>query len=177
VPSNRENNPVNGRVHDPSLRELTAELDGVRELLISKVESSRVVMDERDVRYEQRFKAMDEKTSLALTASEKAVSKAETATEKRFDAVNEFRGTLSDQARLLIPREEVNARFSASDQKIEGLKEQFQKDIGSLKETRSEVSGKEKGRDHTWAIALAIGLAVLGDIIAVAAILTHIAKL
>ena len=54
----------NGRTHEPSLRELTAELDGVRELLLAKVESSRTVMDERDVRYEQRFKAMDEKTSL-----------------------------------------------------------------------------------------------------------------
>src|ERR1700689_1575360 len=93
----------NGRFHDPSLKELTAELDGVRDVFLSKIESISTVMNERDVRYEQRFKAMDEKTSLALTASEKAVSKAETATEKRFDAVNEFRGTLSDQARLLIP--------------------------------------------------------------------------
>ena len=136
----------NGRTHEPSLRELTAELDGIRDLLLAKVESSRTVMDERDVRYEQRFKAMDEKTSLAMTASEKAVSKAEAATEKRFDAVNEFRGTLSDQARLLIPREEVNARFYAYDQRVEALKEQNQKDINGLKESRAKgLEGRPSG--------------------------------
>lgn len=117
-----------------------------------KIDCLREIMDERDVRYEQRFKAMDEKTSLALTASEKAVSKAEIATEKRFDAVNEFRGTLSDQARLLIPREEVNARFASLDQMIATTKEQFQKDIASLKETRSEGIGKA----GTWAVVLVI---------------------
>src|ERR1700691_4940343 len=114
-------------------------------------------MDERDIRYEQRFKAMDEKTSLALTASEKAVSKAEIATEKRFDAVNEFRGTLSDQARLLIPREEVNARFAAFDQKIGGIKKHFSKDIAGLKESRSEGVG----RYATWIYIIGIGLLIL----------------
>jgi hypothetical protein len=125
------------------------------------VDSNRVVMDERDIRYEQRFKAMDEKTSLALTASEKAVSKAETATEKRFDAVNEFRATLGDQARLLIPREEVNARFSAYDAKVEALKEQIAKDIGSLKESRSESIG----RSAAWGVAMFVAFSLLSIII------------
>src|ERR1700675_1700082 len=126
------------------------------DVLLTEIRALRTIMDERDVRYEQRFKAMDEKTSLALTASEKAVSKAETATEKRFDAVNEFRGTLSDQARLLIPREEVNARFSAYDQKVEALKEQISKDINSLKETRSEGIG----RTATWSVVLVLAVII-----------------
>jgi hypothetical protein len=154
----------NGRTHEPSLRELTAELDGVRELFLAEVRSISTVMDERDIRYEQRFKAMDEKTSLALTASEKAVSKAETATEKRFDAVNEFRGTLSDQARLLIPREEVNARFISYDQKVEALKEQISKDISSLKESRSEGAG----RTATWAVVFGLAIVVANAMLAIA---------
>lgn len=80
------------------------------------------LMEERDRRHEARFDSTDEKTSLALNASEKAVTKAEMATEKRFDSVNEFRAQLKDQAALLIPREEANAKFTSLEEKIEDLK-------------------------------------------------------
>jgi hypothetical protein len=79
-------------------------------------------MDERDRRYDERFKATDERTNLALISSEKAVGKAELATEKRFDAVNEFRGQLKDQAATLMPRAEVDTRFNALAEKIESIK-------------------------------------------------------
>lgn len=92
------------------------------EALLEKIANLRSLMDERDIRYEQRFKAMDEKTSLALTASEKAVAKAEIATEKRFDSVNEFRGQLKDQAATLVPRAEAESRFKGIDEKIEAIK-------------------------------------------------------
>jgi len=92
------------------------------EILLEKLLALRDLIDERDVRYEQRFKAMDEKTSLALTASEKAVAKAEIATEKRFDSVNEFRGQLKDQAATLVPRAEADSRFRGLEEKIESLK-------------------------------------------------------
>jgi hypothetical protein len=80
------------------------------------------LMDERDRRYEERFVAMDEKTSLALAASEKAVVKAEMATEKRFDSVNEFRDTLRDQASQLLPRAEADSKFAAVNEKFEDIK-------------------------------------------------------
>lgn len=132
----------NGRTHEPSLRELTAELDGATALLKASVENLAEVMNERDRRYEDRFTAMDEKTSLALAGSEKAVSKAETATEKRFDAVNEFRGTLSDQATNLLPRAEASAKFQSYDEKLEDMK----KEIGSLRESRSGSAGAKDER-------------------------------
>lgn len=40
-------------------------------------------------------------------ASKEAVDKAQDATEKRFEAVNEFRAQLADQASTFIPRREV----------------------------------------------------------------------
>jgi hypothetical protein len=92
------------------------------DVLLTKIDALRVIMDERDIRYEQRFKAMDEKTSLALTASEKAVAKAETATEKRFDSVNEFRGQLKDQAATLLQRNEAEVKFKGLEEKIESIK-------------------------------------------------------
>lgn len=49
----------------------------------------------------------DDKEALfaALIAMEKAVTKAEVATEKRFDGVNEFRQSLADQAKIAKERE------------------------------------------------------------------------
>ncbi len=62
----------NGRTHEPSLRELTGQLDDLRSLMNTRFDATNKVMDERDRRYEDRFTAMDDKTQLALTASEKA---------------------------------------------------------------------------------------------------------
>lgn len=45
----------------------------------------------------------------ALQAAKEAVTKAEMATERRFESVNEFRQTLSDQAGTFISRTEFNS--------------------------------------------------------------------
>src|SRR6185437_12887450 len=75
--------------------------------------SLREIVDERDRRYEERFRAMDEKTMLALAASEKAVTKAEIAQEKRFDNTNEWRAAMQDRDRNQMPRSEIEQRFGA----------------------------------------------------------------
>lgn len=91
------------------------------EAILEKIANIRTLMDERDRRYEDRFTATDEKTGLALTSSKEAVTKAEIATEKRFDSVNEFRNTLKDQAATLLSRGEAEARFKGQDEKLEGI--------------------------------------------------------
>ena len=90
----------------------------------NELEAFKKLMDERDRRYQEHFRAMDEKTSLALTGSDKALTKAEISTEKRFDAVNEFRGQLKDQAATLLPRAEADTKFSAIEEKIEEMKKE-----------------------------------------------------
>jgi hypothetical protein len=62
------------------------------------LESLKTLMDERELRYSQRF-----------DAQEKAVLKAEASTEKRFESVNEFRNTLKDQQNTFLPRAEYEA--------------------------------------------------------------------
>jgi len=62
---------------------------------------------------ESRFEGIQREVKLALDAAQTAVTKAETATEKRFDAVNEFRGQLSDQAASFMPRELAEGRLAA----------------------------------------------------------------
>jgi chromosome segregation ATPase len=164
----RENN----RTHEPSLRELTAELDGLREVVRSQKEHVLAIIDERDRRYEDRFKAMDEKTGLALTSSEKAFTKAETATEKRFDAVNEFRGSLKDQADRMMPRAEADGRFGGVEDKIDEIK----KEVNSLRENRSEMTGVKvttlEGRQqNNWMIGTVLG--ALAVVISAAAFFLH----
>jgi hypothetical protein len=56
-----------------------------------------------------------------MASAEKAVTKAEAAAEKRFEAVNEFRGQLSDQASQFMPRSESNVRYSALADKVDAI--------------------------------------------------------
>lgn len=154
---------------ESSPRDNALNMVSLKELILEKISAVRELMDERDHRYEDRFVAMDEKTSLALAGSEKAVSKAEAATEKRFDAVNEFRSALGDQASLQMPRKEADAKFVAFEDKINTMKDSFSKEIAGLKESRSEsVGAKEQGQEsklqNHWVIGLIIslGLALVG---------------
>jgi hypothetical protein len=55
----------------------------------------------------------DKAIQAALASAEKAVAKAETASERRFEGVNEFRRTLSDQSATFLPRTEYDAAHTA----------------------------------------------------------------
>jgi len=58
-----------------------------------------------------------------LEAIDKAVTKAEAATEKRFTGVNELRGALEDQQRLFMPRTETEAMFVSMNARMAVLEE------------------------------------------------------
>lgn len=126
------------------------------------------LMEERDRRYENQFKAQDDKTSLALASSKEAVNKAETATEKRFEGVNEFRAALSDNAAMLIPRSEAQSRFASMEEKMQAMKEsqnvvreELMKEVHSLRESRSESGGKSA----TWMLVIALLSGILGSVV------------
>jgi hypothetical protein len=67
---------------------------------------------------ERRFNDQAKAIDAALAAAEKAVTKAEVATEKRFDSVNEFRKTLSDQASSFMQRGEFVAQYKSLEEKV-----------------------------------------------------------
>jgi hypothetical protein len=146
----------------PTIDIVSSRLAELKELMQTKLEAVGKISDERDRRYEDRFEAIEEKTTLALNASDKAVTKAELATEKRFEGVNEFRGSLTDLTSTMMPRSEASARFEALDNKNEDLK----KEVASLREYRSGGEGKEKAGQHTIStivsvVAVLIALAAL----------------
>lgn len=55
--------------------------------------------------------ASDKAIKAAFESSNTAILKAEAATERRFDSVNEFRAQLNDQATRFMPREVADATF------------------------------------------------------------------
>jgi hypothetical protein len=90
------------------------------------------IIENNDEKYEQRFIASKESVNTALMSAQQAVSKAETAAEKRFDAVNEFRATLADQQRTLMPRAEAELMFESINERILLLTESRSRQLGSI---------------------------------------------
>lgn len=153
----------NGRTHEPNLRELTAELDGMRREFAARFDGIVKVMDERDKLYKERaegsktavdaaLKAADTFNSANSMASEKAVTKSELNAEKWRDNANEWRGAMIDRESKFASRVEV-------DNEIRNMA----KEIASLRETRSEGTGKTHTVDRLggivgWIVATAIAL-------------------
>jgi hypothetical protein len=94
-----------------------------------------------------------ERVVLALSAADKAVSKAETATEKRFESVNEFRQTLSDQTRSFISKVEFEAVRDTNAARIADLASRLDK-----------TEGKTVGLNAGWVYLLG-GLSVAATLV------------
>jgi len=108
---------------------------------------------EKDKNYNQRFDNVIEATKNALAAADRAVSKAETATEKRFEGVNEFRNTLADQQRTLMPRSEVEILIKSLNEKVDAL------NIATIAK-QSQGAGRSEGIGQIIAIAGFVSIVV-----------------
>ena len=97
------------------------DLSDLKELFQARDDAIRVLINANDKNYNQRFDNILQATDAALASADRANTKAETATEKRFDAVNEFRATLADQQRNLMPRGEVEILIKGLNEKIDAL--------------------------------------------------------
>jgi len=90
-------------------------------------------------------KSAKEGVSAAMASAEKAILKAETATEKRFDSVNEFRQAMRDQQETFASKSETNMRL-----------EDLSKRLDRVTSGMELSSGKSSG-----VVTAAIGLAWL----------------
>jgi hypothetical protein len=111
--------------------------DGVdlKDFFEARMKDLRTLIETNDKNYNQRFDFVSEATKSALSASDRAVTKAEMATEKRFDAVNEFRSTLADQQRNFIPRAEVTVIVKSVTDRLEKLENYQLVAVGTAKGT------------------------------------------
>jgi hypothetical protein len=108
------------------------------------------IIKENDRRYEERFQAQ-----------EKAVTVGITALEDRLRGMNEFRGTLEDQARKFIPRSEAELA-------LDTLHGEIDKINSELSTARAERMGIKGG----WGYAVA----VMGVVISLASIIYALSK-
>ena len=88
--------------------------------------------------------AQKEAVGLAQTAADRAMNKAEGATEKRFEGVNEFRARLADQQRMLMPRAEAEVFFKNMEIRL-----------AALEKINFESNGSTVGLSTGWALAIA----------------------
>jgi hypothetical protein len=108
-------------------------------------------------RSDDRFEAMQEAVKAAFAESQKAITKAETATEKRFESVNEFRASLSDQATRFITRDTLNALAD----KLEASIDRNREDLDQLAKRLDLREGETAGsRLTTTTLYTAVGVAV-----------------
>jgi acyl-CoA reductase-like NAD-dependent aldehyde dehydrogenase len=105
------------------------------------------------------FSAQKESVAAALAAADRAVQKAETSAEKRFEAVNEFRETLADQQRSLMPRAETEALMKAMDAKLEVALKSMQERTDQNAKHLATMEDRSLGTSNGWQWAvLVVGL-------------------
>jgi hypothetical protein len=152
------------RTHEPNLRELTSDLDGLKAFLLSRHDALREVVDEREKLYTERsiasgravdaaLKAAETLTNAAFAASEKAIQKAESNAEKWRDNANEWRTAMLDRESKFAAKPEVENEFKS-----------IRTEMASLSKSRDEGSGKAEGSHALWGYVLA-GLAIAGWLI------------
>lgn len=103
---------------------------------------------------EQEIQAVRRETSLIHEASEKAIQKAEAATEKRFGTVNGVREQLIDQARDFMPRELADSQFS-----------DMRKEINILRASNDTAVGKSQGSTATLGYLIAAATIAISIIV------------
>lgn len=89
-----------------------------------------------------------------LDQMDRAVTKAERTTEKRFEGVNEFRAALQDLTRSFIPRPEIEAMFKNLSSKVEDNTRELAK-----------MRNMKQGGNVVWAYVLS-GVSLMGALIA-----------
>jgi phosphopantetheinyl transferase (holo-ACP synthase) len=137
--------------HDASSRELTTQLNALRDLV-----------DERDKRYDERFKSQDKAVDAAFAAQKEAIAKAESA-QLQYNVVhNDLNRKMDAQYQQMLPRHEADSRFQTLTEKI-----------SDLLDDRMSRSGREiqsdKSRDWLqWALPIVISIFSLAAVIIIA---------
>lgn len=115
---------------------------------------------------EERIQSLSNRVDAAAVASEKALEKATSATEKRFDSVNEFRAVLSDQTSTLLPRSEYDARHQA-------LTDRTEANAARIASLDAKLTGHREGTGSVGTVIMG-ALIALNSLAAVAAVLISV---
>lgn len=121
------------------------------------VKTLRLLIDERDRLYNERADAQTKALQDTLAATKESADKAAAELTKRFDSVNEFRNTLSDQAGTFISKDETKALFVATDVRFKAMEDNINKNAAKLDDMQSRAAGASS----LWAIIAGVAVLVL----------------
>jgi hypothetical protein len=110
---------------------------------------------ERQRALDAALAAADRARESALLSAEKAVLRAQADIEKRFDSVNEFRQTLSDQAATFATRIEVDQRYAT-----------IEKDLRIMSSRIDKAEGASTGRGGSWVYLVQV-VSLIGALVAI----------
>lgn len=102
------------------------------------------LLSERDRRYQDRADAQDDAVAVAMASADRATAKAETATERRLEGLNELRSMAEDQARNYARSDEMKIINDASTKRLDELTLLVRQQLahgGGVKETIGYVVG------------------------------------
>jgi hypothetical protein len=146
--------PNGNRTHEPSLRELTAELDGLRNLFMERCNSIKELMDERHQHYKERDSDRQTEVEKAQASMNKAVDKAEQSQAAYNKTHNDLMRQMGDERAEAkadqMPRKEIEGKFETIEQKVQEQKQELTR-IGS----RDAGASKSK-EDNRVLIAIVI---------------------
>lgn len=145
---------------------IVSELSDRIERAQERIEGLEKVTDAKFVTYRTLVDSQAEKVALALAASDKAVSKAEMANEKRFEGLGELRGTLAEQTGSLMPRTEATALATSLTERIDSSVHTLEVGLTDLKSRLDRQEGKSGGY-ASGAGALVAGIGVLATLITI----------
>lgn len=114
--------------------------------------------------------ALKENIAMAFASSEKAIQKAEWAADKRFESVNEFRKTLTDQTATFIARVQVEVLLKAVNDKVDSLASRVERNEGNIQGHDRTVTSGRAGY-HLIISAVSLVIAFVSTLITILAVL------
>lgn len=141
---------------------MTSQINAQESRPVTDREFFLVLMDGYDKRYQQRFEAQERALESALSSAKEAVDKAQVAAEKRFDSVNEFRNTLADQQRNLLPRQEYQVQHKALEEVVKAVSDR----VDIVAQRQYIANGQSEAAAKLWGFIIGS----LGIVIAIASV-------
>lgn len=178
------------RTHEPNIRELTADLDGLREVMKAELRALNDLAVERDRRYSERDEsrqeevknalvAAKEQTAASFSASKEAITEAKKSQDAYNLTHNDLVRKMERQSAETMSRDGVMILFKSIEDKevaliknledkqmsaVKSIEERFTRmdnDIRFVRETIGRTEGKGIGMNQIWGyIVGGIGLAV-----------------
>lgn len=151
------------RSTDPAAGTSTATDVSLREYLMAQINAA-------ESRADIRFLAMKEQVEAAFESSQRAIDKADEATEKRFEGVNEFRAALSDQATRFVTTETL---ISLGD-KLQASIDRNREDLITLANRINLREGEVQGSRLTWGTMAALIAAAATIVVIISVLATYL---